>query len=262
MASSRAVLFVILLASCRGVQSVRLDPTMPVATIANPERARTEAQKLFDAQPRNLERVRHAALQLEKVAASLRDDYDAQWQAARAFAFVAEHEVKTAARKEAAQRGMALAKRARELQADRVEGHYWYAINVGMLADADHAYGLSAVDEIKSVMERAREIDERFDFAGPLRVLGVLLLRTPGPPLSVGSPRKGLRLLERAAELFPEYPENFLYLAEALRDNHRAEEAKVALAKVIDSKPWPDRQLESSQWKADAEKLRQKLPKS
>ena len=90
-------------------------------------------------------------------------------------------------------------------------------------------------------------------------MLGILHLRTPAPPASIGSPRKGLRLLQRATELFPDYPEDYLYLAEALRDNDRADEARQALTKVLDANPWPDRQFESTKWKVDAQKLLQTL---
>ena len=92
-------------------------------------------------------------------------------------------------------------------------------------------------------------------------MLGILHLRTPQPPASIGSPRKGLRLLQRAVSLFPDYPENYLYLAEALRDNKRVDEAKEALRKVLEAKPWADEQFESAQWKADALKLRAQLDK-
>jgi tetratricopeptide (TPR) repeat protein len=92
-------------------------------------------------------------------------------------------------------------------------------------------------------------------------VLGLLQLRAPGPPTSVGSPRKGLRNLQRAVELFPDYPENYLYLAEALRDNGRGDEARVALEKVLSAPPWRDRQFESTQWRAQARKLFQGLPR-
>jgi tetratricopeptide (TPR) repeat protein len=261
LANSRQLALLLVLASCKGIQAVRVDPPRPVATISAPEQVRADGLKLYAAQPRSLTRVKRAAQELEEVAGTLRDDYDAQWQAAQALAFLAEHETKPAARKEAAKRGMAIAKHGRQLNPGRVECHYWYAINVGMFADVERSYGLSAVGEIEAALKRAIEIDERYDYAGPLRTLGVLLVRTPGPPVSIGSARKGLRLLQRATELFPDYPENYLYLAEALRDNRRFTEAKAALAKVIESKPWPDRQLESNQWKADAQKLRQKLPK-
>jgi tetratricopeptide (TPR) repeat protein len=245
---------------CKSIRSVHVEPLQPLALTA------TEAQKLHDEglalyaeQPRTLVRVTHAARLLEQAARALRDDYDAQWQAAQALAFLAENETRPAFRREAAKCGVVLARRARELQFDRVEGHYWYAINVGLLADADRSYGLEAVGEMESALKRAMEVDERYDFAGPLRVLGILHLRTPAPPASIGSPRKGLRLLQRAVELFPDYPENFLYLAEALRDNDKRDEAREALVKVVESPPWPDRQFESSKWKSEAEQLRQSL---
>ena len=262
MANSR-LLFVALmaLAGCKGIQGVRVGPTQPLAlTPSEAKELREEGLKLYAEQPRNLVRVTRAAMQLEQAARALRDDYDPQWAAAQALAFLAEHETRQAFRKEAAKRGIVLARHGRELKPDLVECHYWYAINVGLLADVDRSYGLDAVGEMEVALKRAIEIDERYDFAGPLRVLGILHLRTPAPPASIGSPRKGLRLLQRATELFPEYPENFLYLAEALRDNDRVEEARQALNKVLESKPWPDRQWESSLWKADAQKLREKFP--
>ena len=156
-------------------------------------------------------------------------------------------------------RGIVLARHGRELDTERVECQYWYAINVGLLADADRSYGLDAVGEMETALKRAVEIDERYDYAGPLRVLGILHLRTPAPPASIGSPRKGLRLLQRATELFPDYQENYLYLAEALRDNDRADEARQAVTKVLDANAWPDRQFESTKWKVDAQTLLQSI---
>ena len=113
---------------------------------------------------------------------------------------------------------------------------------------------------MEPALRRAMEIDERFDFAGPVRVLGILLLRTPAPPVSIGSSRKGLRLLQHAAELFPEYPENSLYLAEAFRDNKRLVEARALLLKVIAAPSWPDRQMESAGWKTAAKKILRCVP--
>ena len=145
------------------------------------------------------------------------------------------------------------ARRARELKAESVEANYFYAINVGWLAEADRSYGLNAVPEMETALKRAIQLDEKFDCAGPLRVLGILHLRTPAPPVSIGSPRKGLRLLQRAAELFPEYPENHLYLGEALRENGRAEEARQAWRKVVNAPAWPGRESESGKWREKAE---------
>ena len=215
---------------------------------------------LLAEQPRTLARVTVAAQQLAEAAAVLNTDYDVQWAAASAWEFVADNEPRHAERVAAAKRGIALARLARELQPDRVEGHYWYALTVGLLADADRAYGLTAVGEMDVALRRAIELDERYDYAGPVRVRGILLLRAPAPPVSIGSSRKGLRLLQHAVELYPNYPENMLYLAEAFRDNKRNLEAREVLNKVISAPLWPDRQLESVGWQAAAQKLLQCVP--
>jgi tetratricopeptide (TPR) repeat protein len=251
-----AGLGLVALCGCKSIRSVRVSPDSPlVLTADEAAHAREVGLKLYAEQPRTLPRVTNAARRLEQAARALRDDFDAHWQAAQALTFLAEHETRPAFRLEAAKRAVTLARHARELRPDQVEGHYWYAIAVGLLADVDRSYGLNAVNEMETALKRAIDIDERHDFAGPLRTLGLLHLRTPAPPASIGSPRKGLRLLQRATELFPDYPENFLYLAEALRDNDRVEEARSAVAKVLQAPSWPDRQFESGRWKAQARQL-------
>src|SRR5690606_12193032 len=79
----------------------------------------------------------------------------------------------------------------------------------------DNAYGLDAVKRIEEGMTKLIEREVNIANGGPWRALGVLQLRAPGPPVSVGSLRNGKRNLERAVELAPEWPENHLYLAEA-----------------------------------------------
>ena len=250
------------LTGCKTIRSVRVDSSHPLAlTAAEAQKLQAEGLELYAEQPRTLVRVTRTAQLLEQAAGTLRDDYDVQWQAAQALAFLAENDARTDFRREAAKRGIVFARHARELKPDAVEGHYWYAINVGLLADVDRSYGLNAVGEMETALKRAIELDEKYDLAGPLRVLGILHLRTPAPPASIGSPRKGLLLLQRAVELFPVYPENYLYLAEALRDTGRSEDAEQAIKKVLGAPLWPDRQFESSGWKAAAQKLADSLAK-
>ena len=247
---------------CRSIGNVRVRPDqVQLLTATEAQKTREAAESLFNQQPRSLASVTSAANMFEQAARTLQDDYIAQWQAAEAMEFLAGNEAKPNLRQQSAQRGIVFARRARELKPDGVEGYYWFALNVGWLADVDRTYGLDAVGEMQTALKRAIELDERYDFAGPLRVLGILYLRTPQPPASIGSPRKGLQLLRQAVELFPDYPENYLYLAEALHDTGRADEAKEALRKLLEAKPWPDQQFESEQWKVQALKLRSQLDK-
>jgi tetratricopeptide (TPR) repeat protein len=266
MASRRAVLlvsvWVVAVCGCRSIQNVQVRPNQPQTLTADEaQKLREEGETLYNQQPHTLASVASAASQLEQAAQALPDDYTAQWQAAQASEFLAENETRAELRRTSAQRGIVLARRARAVKPDGVEGCYWYALNVGELADVDRSYGLDAVGEMQTALKRAIELDERYDFAGPLRVMGILHLRTPQPPASIGSPRKGLQSLRRAVELFPDYPENYLYLAEALHDNGRVDEAKEALRKVLEADTWPDQQFESEQWKAAALKLQAQLDK-
>ena len=255
-------LALLLLAGCESVRDIGSSPAGPVADLSPGEAQQlfSEGQAKFAIQPRTLPHVTAAAELLTQAAAVLADNYTVQWTAAEAWEFIADNESRPADRIAAAKRGIRLARLARELQPGRVEGHYWYALNVGLLADADRAYGLKAVAEMELALRRAMELDEHYDYAGPVRVLGVLLLRTPAPPVSIGSPRKGLRLLQHAVDLYPDYPENMLYLAEAFRDNKRNAEARELLQKVIHAPLWPDRQFESAGWKTAAHGLWQCVP--
>jgi len=254
---------IVAVCGCRSIDKVHINARQSQELA--PEDAQKELAEgltLYNQQPRSVETVTTAAHLLEQAAHTLQDDYDAQWQAAQALAFLAENESRPQDRRESAQHGIVFARRARELRPESVEGLYWYALNVGLLADVDRTYGLDAVNEMAAALKQAIDVDERYDMGGPLRVMGILYLRTPQPPASIGSTRKGLRLLQHAVDLFPEYPENYLYLAEALRDSGRLNESQEAIRKVLDAKPWPDRQFESEVWKARAIKLRDQPNKS
>jgi tetratricopeptide (TPR) repeat protein len=112
--------------------------------------------------------------------------------------------------------------------------HYYLAMNYGELADAE-APSLAAyklVHEIEREFKTAAELDEHFDFAGPVRNLGLLYLQAPGWPLSVGSKRKAREWLERAAALAPDYPESLLNLAEAQLKWRLADDAEKTLQKL------------------------------
>jgi hypothetical protein len=217
---------------------------------------------LFQHQPQTISRVTEAAHMMETSAQALPGNFDAQVRAARAQAYLSERESDKAARKKAAEHGIALAKRARELDPKRVEGHYLYALTVGLLADVDREYGLDAVGEMVAALKIAIDIDGAYENGGPLRLLGLLHLRTPPPPISVGSKRKAQQLFQRAVDLCPQYPENYLYLAEAQRDLHRDDDARSSLQKVLDLPAPAGHGEEAEQWRKRAKELLESLNQS
>ena len=118
-------------------------------------------------------------------------------------------------------------------------GHYYLAMNLGELAQAEApsiaAYKL--VHEVEREFKAAADLDVHFDYAGPARTLGELYYQAPVWPLSVGSKHKAREWLERAVALAPEYPDNQLNLAEAQLKWRQHDELKITL-KNLDAR-WP-----------------------
>ena len=150
-------------------------------------------------------------------------------------------------------------------------GHYYLAMNLGELAQAE-APSLAAyklVHEVEREFKAAAELDERFDYAGPVRNLGALYFQAPGWPLSVGSNRKAREWFERAIVLAPAYPENQLNLAEAQLKWHQ-HEAFAATMKKLEA-VWPAARTNFSgeawerswtDWNARRETLRSEAQKA
>ena len=123
-------------------------------------------------------------------------------------------------RKEIAEQGISAGRRAVELGPDSAEAHYFLALNLGQLAKTKQMAALGLVGEMERELKRAIELDSDFERGAPDRSLGLLYLRAPGWPLSIGNKRKGLVHLERAVQISPDYPENRLCVLEAvLKDN-------------------------------------------
>jgi hypothetical protein len=74
----------------------------PAVTTEEAQKLRADGLALYGQQPRVLVPVINAARMLEQSARTLRDDYDAQWQAAQALAFLAENDTRSEFRLEAA----------------------------------------------------------------------------------------------------------------------------------------------------------------
>lgn len=116
---------------------------------------------------------------------------------------------------------------AAEAQPDHAPYQYVYALNLGLhLREASIAQAVTKVSALIETLERVIALDESLDQGGALRTLGLLYLRAPAWPTSVGDIDKALELLETAVERFPEHPLNHLFMAEALIEDERYAEAQ------------------------------------
>lgn len=162
--------------------------------------------------------------------------------------------------------GIAACRKSVALDPKSAAGHYYLAITLGKLADIKrNLAAYTMVKEVEREFHKARELDERFNNAGPDRSLGLLYHQAPGWPMSIGHQAKARKHLERAAILSPGYPENRLQLAEAYSDWQEKKPLTRELRAL--EKLWPvaKTNLTGVEWEeswADWEKRRDKLIQS
>jgi tetratricopeptide (TPR) repeat protein len=100
---------------------------------------------------------------------------------------------------------------------DRVEGHYWLALNLCGLAEVcGFMTGRRLLPQIMEELGRAVVLDETYDQAGTHRVLGRIYFEAPEWPMSVGDINKSLHHLQTAVRLAPDNATNHLFLAQTL----------------------------------------------
>jgi hypothetical protein len=119
---------------------------------------------------------------------------------------------------------------------NRVEGHYWLALNLCGQADVGgKLLGRKLLPRILEELQRAAALEAAFDQAGAHRVLGRIYYEAPGWPLSVGDMQKSRQHLQAAVHLSPATSTNHLYLAETLLRLNEASLARQELAQVLKS---------------------------
>jgi tetratricopeptide (TPR) repeat protein len=130
-----------------------------------------------------------------------------------------------------ARKGVTYAQKALKLNAGRVEPSYFLALNTAKVAEATHEVKL--MKSIVGYAKRAASIDERYDDAGPLRILGKVYITAPAWPVSVGSSEKGVEVLSRAVELAP-VPINRIFLGQAYYHDEEYERAEKELKQALE----------------------------
>jgi hypothetical protein len=115
---------------------------------------------------------------------------------------------------------------------------YWHAANYARwadLIDITQAAKEGVLDEIKSLSEKAIELDEKYNQAGALRLLGGLHLEAPNIPLIITWPSndEALRLLRKAYEIAPQHPANVYLYGKALHVLDKDRKAKKVFKDLI-----------------------------
>ncbi len=132
---------------------------------------------------------------------------EAVWQFARACFDAADAATNKDVRAEIAERGITACRQAMAQASNSAPTHYYLGLNLGQLASTRGFSALKLVAEMESQLLVARQLDARFDYAGPDRSLGLLYRDAPSM-LSVGSRTKARQHLREAIQLWSHYPGN------------------------------------------------------
>jgi hypothetical protein len=153
--------------------------------------------------------------------------------AARAAAWLADHETQPAARLAAATKALEAAQWCAKIEPTEPACDYWLGVGLGLQARERPSTGLLALPKIVEAFRAAAAAAPALDEAGPDRALALVYLRAPGWPAGPGDPDEGLTHARRAVTLAPAHPPNLLALAEALSATGDAEGSRKVRAEAL-----------------------------
>jgi len=129
--------------------------------------------------------------------------------------------------------GMRYGKKAKELEPEKIEGHYYYGLCVASYSD-----GVSILKALKEGLKgstqkafyKAYEIDKMFEDGGPMLAIARFWHQLPFP---LRNKRRAQKYFEEHHEYFPDDPQGLVYFAELLIDRRKKDEARPLLEKAV-----------------------------
>jgi len=179
--------------------------------------------------------------------------FEASWKLARACYWLGGHALEKE-RKSFLEQGIKAGQKAVDLEPKKPEGHFWVAANMGALAEASGMMaGLKYRGPIKRELETTRQIDAAFMEGSADRALGRWYFKVPS--LFGGSDKKAEEYLRASLTYNQDSTVSRYFLAELLVDEHRVEEARAELKRVIDAPFDPEWAPEDRDYKVKATAL-------
>lgn len=212
--------------SALAAPSQSLAQTLPATSVASPGASSINPSMLvLEPTVKSLDAVwtvRHELhsqiVEFLKKKVTLPDNYEVLWRMSRLSYyggfFALPKDAASEDKMVVFQVGSEAGERARRLEANRVEGHYWYAVTLGGWGIAKGILkALSSAGPMRDALTEAIKIDPKYHFAGSHRVRGRLYNKIPGV-ISFGDNQKAADDLKKAIALAPESKLNHVYMAE------------------------------------------------
>jgi cytochrome c-type biogenesis protein CcmH/NrfG len=206
----------------------------------------------------SLAAARAALDEAEKIAP---DTYEVLWREARYLAWVSDDtSLGTKERSKLGKKGWEVAEQALKLEPDRIEGHFYAAINMG-----NYALGIGVLKALtqgiegkfKERLSRAEQIDPTFDSGTIFNAWGRFWYELPWPKYSAKRSEESLR---RALRVNPASARARVYLAELFIKEDKIDQARNVLNDVITGEPAAYDPPEVRRMQARARDILEKLP--
>lgn len=184
-------------------------------------------------------------------------DFESAWKLARACYWLGGHLAQDQQRAQY-ERGIEAGRLASVMHADRPEGYFWMAANMGAMAES---FGLRAGIKYRGPVKKALEtvlmLDRDFQQGSADRALGRWYLKVPR--LFGGSKDKSIEHLKQSLTYDPSSTASHFFLAETYLEMDRKDEARQEARKVIDLPVNPAWAPEDREFKQKAKALLERL---
>lgn len=206
----------------------------------------------------NLASAKHATdIWAERLKANPKD-FDSAYKLAQARYWLGTNGLPEPERKAALEAGIAAARSAIALNANRPEGHFWLAANMGALAESfGLRQGIKYRGQIKDALLMTLKLDPAFLDGSADRALGRWYFKVPG--LFGGSNKQSEVHLRKSLTYNPNSIISHIFLAETLEDMGRKDEAKKEAQAALDAPVDPNWTPEDKRFKEQAKRLIREL---
>ena len=185
-------------------------------------------------------------------------DFNSASRLAQARYWLGTNGLPEAQRKSALEAGIAAARAAIAIDANRPEGHFWLGANMGALAESfGLRQGMKYRGQIRDALEATLKLSPAFLQGSADRALGRWFFKVPG--LFGGSNKQSEVHLRKSLTYNPNSVVSHLFLADTLADMGRKDEARKEYQAAVDAPFDPEWTPEDRRFKAQAKQLLQRL---
>ena len=185
-------------------------------------------------------------------------DFNSAYRLAQARYWLGTNGLPEPQRKGALEAGIAAARAAIAIDANRPEGHFWLGANMGALAESfGLRQGMKYRGQIRDALEATLKLSPAFLQGSADRALGRWFFKVPG--LFGGSNKQSEVHLRKSLTYNPHSVVSHLFLADTLADMGRKDEARKQYQAAVDAPFDPEWTPEDRRFKEQARQLLQRL---